>query len=110
MVDVTAATASVMRTPAEIRRSRRLGITYLVLAGFVLWVFGVGSVGDGSAAFKLVRPTDRFKDFPDLVLPAAGMAFVISAALAALGGIQLTTGFKKLSNVILAVASVDRKS
>ena len=106
MVDVTAATASVMRTPAEIRRSRRLGITYLVLAGFVLWVFGVGSVGDGSAAFKLVRPTDRFKDFPDLVLPAAGMAFVISAALAALGGIQLTRGFKKLSNVILAVASV----
>ena len=92
-----------IRTPAEIRRARRLGITYLVLAAFVLWVFGVGSVGDGAASFKLVRPTDRFKDFPNLVVPAAGLAFVIAAALAAFGGIQLTRGFKKLSNVVLAI-------
>jgi ABC-type uncharacterized transport system permease subunit len=104
VVDVTAVAAPiVVRTPAEMRRARRLGITYLVLAAFVLWVFGVGSLGEGSATFKLVRPTDRFKDFPDLVLPAAGMAFVIAATLAAFGGIQLTRGFKKLSNVVLAI-------
>jgi len=100
------AVAAVIRTPAEIRRARRLGVTYLLLAGVVLWLFGLGSMGDGSATFKLVRPTDRFKDFPDLVVPAAGMAFVIAAALAALGGIQLTRGFRKLSNVVLAVAFV----
>ncbi|HEX9978183.1 MAG TPA: hypothetical protein VGB41_06085, partial [Acidimicrobiia bacterium] len=100
------AVAAVIRTPAEIRRARRLGVTYLLLAGVVLWLFGLGSMGDGSATFKLVRPTDRFKDFPDLVVPAAGMVFVIAAALAALGGIQLTPGFRKLSNVVLAVAFV----
>ncbi|OFW65875.1 MAG: ABC transporter permease [Actinobacteria bacterium RBG_16_68_21] len=100
------APATVVRSPAEIRRARRLGITYIVLAAFVLWVFGMGSLGEGSATFKLVRPTDRFKDFPDLVLPAAGIAFVIAAALAAFGGIQLTRGFKKLSNVVLAVGFI----
>ncbi|MEE9297729.1 MAG: ABC transporter permease [Acidimicrobiia bacterium] len=97
------ATEERVYTPAELRRARRLGITYILLALFVLWFFGMGSVGDGDSAFKLVKPTDRFKDFPNLVLPAAMFSFVVAAVFASLGAIQLTRGFKKLGNVVLAI-------
>jgi len=92
------------RSPAEMRRARNIGIAYLVLAAFVLWAFGIGSIGEGDAAFKLVRPTDRFPGFPDLVVPSAALAFIVATVLAFLGGIQLTRGFKKWTNVVLAIA------
>ena len=40
-----------IRTPAERRRARNLGIAYLVLAGIVLWFFALGTEGD--AVFRL---------------------------------------------------------
>lgn len=89
-------------TVAERRRARYLGITYLVLALFVMWVFGVGA-DEGSSTFKLVKPTDRFKDFPDLALPAAMFSYVVAAVFAALGVVQLTRGFKKRGNVVLGI-------
>jgi general nucleoside transport system permease protein len=92
-----------IRTPAEIRRARNLGITYIVLALFVMWFFGFGSVGEGAATFRLARIQDRFPDFPDLVVPAAGFSFVISAVFAFLGAIQLTRGFRKVTNLVLAI-------
>ncbi len=91
-------------TPAELRRARYLGITYILLALFVLWIFGIGALGDGDSTFKLVKPTDRFKDFPNLVLPAAMFSFVVAALLASLGAVQLTRGFKRVGNVVLAIA------
>lgn len=90
-------------TPAELKRARYLGITYIVLALFVLWFFGVGSIGEGDATLKLVKPTDRFKEFPNLVLPAAIFSFVVAAMFASLGAIQLTRGFKNMGNVVLAI-------
>ncbi len=90
-------------TPGELKRARYLGITYIVLALFVLWFFGVGSLGEGDATLKLVKPTDRFKEFPNLVLPAAIFSFVVAAMFASLGAVQLTRGFKKTGNVVLAI-------
>lgn len=90
-------------TVAELRRARYLGITYIVLALFVLWAFGIGSSGEGSSTFRLVRPTDRFKDFPDLVVPAALFSYVVALVFATLGTVQLTRGFKKRGNVVLAI-------
>ncbi len=87
----------------ELRRARYLGITYIVLALFVLWFFGVGSLGEGDSTFKLVKPTDRFNDFPNLVLPAAIFSFVVAAVFASLGAVQLSRGFKRLGNVVLAI-------
>ncbi len=55
------------------RRARYLGITYLLLALFVLWFFGLGSRGQGSAAFGLARPTDTFNWIPDLSVPGGGV-------------------------------------
>ncbi|MCH7584731.1 MAG: ABC transporter permease, partial [Acidobacteria bacterium] len=59
--------------------------------------------GEGDATLKLVKPTDRFKEFPNLVLPAAIFSFVVAAMFASLGAIQLTRGFKNMGNVVLAI-------
>jgi simple sugar transport system permease protein len=88
-------------TAAELRRAKYLGFTYLILALFVLWVFGLGTEGDST--FRLVKPTDRFKDFPDLVLPAALFSYVVAVVFAGLGVIQLRRGFKKMGNVVLGI-------
>jgi len=90
-------------TVAELKRARYLGITYIILALFVLWFFGLGAQGEGSSTFKLVKPLDRFKDFPNLVLPAAMFSYVVAAVFAGLGTVQLTRGFKKRGNVVLAI-------
>lgn len=100
--------AVTVRTPAEARRARALGITYLVLALFVLWAFGIGSEGD--ATLRLTRPTDRIQDLfgwdLNLVFPAAMLAYVVAAILAFLGAVQLTRGFKRMGNVALAIGLV----
>ena len=98
---VTAPAAVVFRTPAEIRRARYLGITYLVMALFVVWAFGFGSVGNGDFTFGLARARDP--SFPDLSLNASFVSFVIAVVLAGLGGVQLSRGFGKWTNIVLAV-------
>ncbi len=97
---MTAATVDQARVqlPAEIRRARIIGILYFVLAVFVLVVFGFGS--DGDATFRLTRGTDPL----ELTLSAAGIAYIVSAVLAFLGGMQLTRGFGDRINVVLGVA------
>lgn len=97
-----AAKGAIVQTPAERRRSRILGITYLVLAAAVLILFALHTQGD--ATFRLTREGDRFSNFPDLVLSASGLAYTVAAFLAFLGGIQLTRGFGKATNVVLGLA------
>lgn len=101
---MTAATATaqrVLRSPAEIRRSRIIGIVYLLLAALVLVLFAIGTEGD--ATFRLAADGDRF-ELPNLVLSAAGLAYTVAAFLAFLGGIQLTRGFGKATNIVLGLA------
>ena len=95
-----------VRSPREMRRARYLGITYLILALFVLWFFGLGSRGQGSAAFGLARPTDTFDWIPDLSLPAAAFGIGVAVVLAFLGGVQLVRGFGKWQNRVLAIAFI----
>lgn len=92
---------AVARTPAEIRRARILGVAYLAMALFVLLVFAIGT--EGAARFRLTLPGDRFEDFPDLVLSAGGLAYTVAALLAFLGGMQLSRGFGKATNIVLGV-------
>jgi simple sugar transport system permease protein len=106
--DVTAAAVTpqaVIRTPAEIRRARILGITYLVMALFVLWAFGLGSRGNGDATFGLARGQDP--GFPlDLTVNAAAIGFIVATLLAVMGGTQLARGFGKWTTIVLAVGFV----
>lgn len=89
------------RTPAEIKRSRYLGITYLLLAAMVLFLFYRWSIDLGNFTFKLARPTDP--SAPDLTLSAGRTTLIIGSVLAVLGGIQLSKGFGKATNIVLAI-------
>ncbi len=103
---MTAATAAmaVVRTPAAIRRARNLGVVYFMLAAAVLWLFALGTEGD--ATFRLGTQTTRWLNDLNVTVPAAGLAYAVSAVFAFLGAVQLTRGFGDSTNVVLAVALV----
>ena len=83
-------------------RERVVGIVFIVLALAIVFFFGIGSAGDGSATFRLNGP-GQVADLPDLALPASGTAFVLAAISAFIGGIQLTRGFGNRSYLALAI-------
>ena len=91
-------TAEQVRVPAEVRRARILGFTYLLLAAVVYFYFAVGTEGD---------VTFRFGDQPgdiDFTFSSAGLATFTAIVFAFLGGVQLTKGFGKKTNVVLGGA------
>jgi simple sugar transport system permease protein len=101
----------VVRTPAQIRRSRYLGFTYLIMAAIVLVVFGMGSEGDFT--FGLARPIDP--QIPEWVpgitdngitFNASGFSYLMATILAALGGVQLARGYGQWTNMVLAIGFV----
>jgi simple sugar transport system permease protein len=92
------------RTTAEIRRSRYLAITYLVLAAFVLFYFARWSRDLGNFTFSLARPTDP--SLPDLTLSTGRVTLFCGIALAVLGGYQLVRGFGRRENLVLALGLV----
>ena len=107
---MTTATVSVPariehRTKSEITRARATGVFYLLMALVTFLVFGRDSEGD--ATLRLTDPGDRFYgDFPDLVFNASSAAYLIAVLLAILGGIQITRGFDRWQNAVLAIAVV----
>jgi len=95
---VAAETAEQVRVPAEVRRARILGFTYLLLAAVVYFFLAVGTEGD---------ITFRFGDQPgdiDFTFSSAGLATFTAIVFAFLGGVQLTKGFGKKTNVVLGGA------
>jgi simple sugar transport system permease protein len=95
---VAAETAGEVRVPAEVRRARILGFTYLLLAAVVYFFLAVGTEGD---------VTFRFGDQPgdiDFTFSSAGLATFTAIVFAFLGGVQLTKGFGKKTNVVLGGA------
>jgi len=89
-----------IRTPAEIRRAKVLSVVYLLLAAVTLLAFGLGS--DGSATFVVSRPGDTFQ-VGDISVPAATLAYVVTAILAFLGARQWMRGFGSKTNLVLAI-------
>ena len=95
----------IIRTPAEIRKARYLGITYLLMAVFVLWAFAFGSLGNGDGTFGLARRTDP--GYPlDFTFNASFVGFTVVVLLAVMGGIQISRGFGRWSSIGLALAFV----
>lgn len=87
-----------VRAPAEVRRARILGITYLLLAALVYFLFAVGTEGD--VTFRLGdQPGDL-----DWTISAQALAIFTAIVFAFLGGVQLTRGFGRKTNAVLAVA------
>jgi ABC-type uncharacterized transport system permease subunit len=100
VVDVTAAieTVELVRAPAEVRRARILGITYLLLAVFVYFIFAVGT--DGEVTFRFGEQAGDL----DWTVSAPLLATIAAIVFGFLGGVQLTKGFGSKTNVVLGVA------
>lgn len=98
---VLAAESDLGPTRSERARARALGIVELVLAAIAFTIFGRTSEGD--ATMRLTSPGDRFHDsFPDLVLDASFVGYFVAVVLAVAAGIQLTRGFNRWQNAVLA--------
>lgn len=100
MVDVTALAtpAELVRAPAEVRRARVIGVTYILLAVVVYFVFSVGTEGDVTFRFG-EQPGDL-----DWTVSASLLATVAAIVFGFLGGVQLTKGFGTKTNVVLGIA------
>jgi ABC-type uncharacterized transport system permease subunit len=88
-------------------RARVLGIVF-VLTGIVIAVaFGLTTHGDVDSRLGL-NPArkETFFTLPDLVLPTAGTAYALGTACMFLGGVQLSRGFRKRSNLVLGVVAL----
>jgi ABC-type uncharacterized transport system permease subunit len=100
VVDLTALAEPVelVRTPAEVRRARILGVTYLLLAVVVYLVFAAGTQGDVTFRFG-EQPGDL-----DWTVSASLLATIAAIVFGFLGGVQLTKGFGTRTNVVLGIA------
>lgn len=87
-----------VRAPAEVRRARIIGITYLLLAVLVYFLFAVGTEGD--VTFRLgEQPGDL-----DWTVSASALASFAAIVFGFLGGAQLTRGFGSKTNIVLGAA------
>ncbi|MFK7919945.1 MAG: ABC transporter permease [Ilumatobacter sp.] len=89
-------------TPEE-RRARAVGVVLVMIAGFVLWVFGLG-VEDGEVStFNLSLPGAKYEGLKWEV-NSRYLSFLIAAVIAFFGGIVLRRTQLKRTNVFLAVS------
>ncbi len=89
----------------SVTRARVLGVLFLVAAVAILILFGLGAEPGISSRFQLnqVGGVSQAWRLPDLVIPSRNTAMLLAAACAFLGGIQLTRGFGKRTNLVLSV-------
>ena len=91
----------------SLRRARVLGVIFILAGVAIAFFFGVGA--DPGADSTLVLNAARAETFfsmPNLVLPSAGTAYVLSAICFALGGWQLAKGFEKRANLVLSLVAL----
>lgn len=89
--------------PISPARARATGVFFLAVALAIALLFGVGS-GPGDARFGLnLGGRETFVTLPDLVVPVRATAYLLAAACAFLGGVQLTRGFGARTNLVLGL-------
>ena len=93
---MTAATSTAVpltRSEQKVRtRQRILGIIYLLVATAMVIAFALSVEPADSSTFTLTPATARIT-VPNLVLPSALAIYVLAAAVAFAGAVQLTRGF-----------------
>jgi ABC-type uncharacterized transport system permease subunit len=101
-----AATGATIRTGGvSVTRARVLGVLFLAAAVSIVVLFGLGAQPGVSTTFQLnqVGGVSAAWKLPNLVIPSRNTAMLLAAACAFLGGIQLTRGFGKRTNLVLGV-------
>jgi ABC-type uncharacterized transport system permease subunit len=84
------------------RQTKIIAWLLLALAIFVAAVFGMGSAGEGDAAFRLTRPNDPIP-LPNLVVPAAPYAYLVAAVLAFFGIRMFMRGGARWASLLLGI-------
>ncbi len=104
MTAATAASGVEVRTRAtpEERRATAIGIVLVLLAAFVLWVFGLGVEQGTTSTFNLSLPGERFQDI-NWEVNSRWLAYAVAAILAFLGGLSLRRSQLRWTNLVLAV-------
>lgn len=97
------AEVTLRRATPEERRARAIGIVMVVLAAFVLWVFGFGVDGGDTSTFNLSLPGARFQDIKWEV-DSRLLSVVLAVIIAFLGGWVLRRTHLRWTNVALAVS------
>lgn len=96
---MSALVARVARGGIRISRQQGYGIFYLVLAVFIVVVFGGVETGSQTTFGMNIGK----KVVPDLVVPSAATAYILGAVIAMAGAIQLTRGFGTRSAIALTL-------
>jgi len=81
-----------------------MGVLFIVAGLLIALVFGAGAEAGVESRLGL-NPArgDTFFELPDIVVPSAGTAYVLSAVCLFLGGMQLVRGFGARVNVVLGI-------
>jgi len=88
-------------TPEE-RRATVIGVVLILLAAFVLWVFGLGIESGVTSTFNLSLPGERFQGL-SWAVNSRWLAFLVAAVLGFLGGWVLRKSHVKRTNLTLAI-------
>jgi general nucleoside transport system permease protein len=81
-----------------------MGVLFILTGLLIAFVFGAGADAGVESRMGL-NPSrgETFFGLPDIVVPSAGTAYVLSAVCLFLGGVQLVRGFGTRLNVVLGV-------
>ncbi|HEX5936294.1 MAG TPA: ABC transporter permease [Actinomycetota bacterium] len=91
----------------SVRRARVLGAVFILAGVAIALFFGAGADAGTDSTLVLDAPrADTFFAVPNLVLPTAGTAYVLSAVCLALGGWQLAKGFERRANLVLSIVAL----
>jgi simple sugar transport system permease protein len=99
--------AVVVAPAASARRARVLGIVIVLVGLAIALLFGSGAEGGASSRLVLNPPrADTLFTMPDLVLPTAGTAYLLSTVCLFLGGWQLIRGFRDRINLVVGIVAL----
>jgi general nucleoside transport system permease protein len=90
----------VQRRALSVTREKVFGVLFLVLAGAMALLFGLGSESGTTSTFVLnVRGVAV--ELPDLVVPSRETSLMLAVVCAFLGGVQVTRGFGRRTYLVL---------
>ncbi len=88
----------------SVRRARLTGAFFLLVAAVILVAFGLGTEPGLDSRFVLnLRGSPTAVEVPDLVVPTRATALLLAAVCSFLGGVQLTRGFGRRTNLVLGL-------
>jgi simple sugar transport system permease protein len=101
------ASAPAVQPTVSVSRARIMGIVFILTGVVIALAFGVGA--DPGVQSRLgLNPArgETFFHLPDLVVPSQATAYAMAAVCLFLGGLQLSRGFRKRLNLVLAIVAL----